>query len=99
MEKKFSLLGFEHYGKTALVEALMDKLDPSIIIVNENDLIEYNKEGITYPDVKPFMIRPLPKFSMYGEKIFICKGKHQYRKVKEPENNKNVWQCQCGKKI
>ena len=26
-------------------------------------------------------------------KLFICKGKHQYRETK------GVWQCQCGRKL
>lgn len=35
-----------------------------------------------------------PRPSLYPEKKFICKGKHQYR-----DNGKGVWICQCGKTI
>ena len=38
---------------------------------------------------------------IYGEKQFICKGKHQYREVKTKEDNLTIskWVCQCGRKL
>lgn len=35
-----------------------------------------------------------PTPSLYPEKKFICKGKHQYR-----NNGEGIWVCECGKTI
>jgi len=50
-------------------------------------------------DIKPIAITAPYKF---GEKEFKCKGKHQYREVKETQDDGFIavsWVCQCGRNI
>ena len=62
-----------------------------------------NKElNITGEYVRPYIITDPypPEFAVIDrEKKFICKGRHQYREVKETVNDvTNVsWVCQCGR--
>jgi hypothetical protein len=41
----------------------------------------------------------LAKYDYPKEKKFICKGRHQYREVRETKNNvtKSYWICQCSR--
>ena len=75
--------------KEDILHSLIEKIDQS------------SKELKYIQDNQPYLINAAPEM-LYPEKKFICKGKHQYREVKEKQEGGLIyvkWQCQCGKTI
>lgn len=69
--------------------------------LGHNDVIIIPQEAEPFPKSEPYTIHTL---SPKGGKQFICKGKHEYRKVERKEEFENgsivkvEWICQCGRK-
>lgn len=80
---------------TNLVSSLSKKLDDEVIVIDNESVgkkLQYGQEAIYTLD-NPYYPN-LPEIKAYGEsKPFVCKGKHEYRKVN------NEWICQCTKKL
>lgn len=88
MEKNIIIVGKEHLGKT-LHDLKHHNLNDAIVIISQ----ETNQ--LAFPQSEPFLLcNPYPIESMTGD--FVCKGKHQYKKV--DKNNLVEWICQCGRK-
>lgn len=55
------------------------------------------------PENKPFVItNPHPVGGYFtGGKQFVCKGKHEYREVKNESDGYIIikWVCQCGRQL
>lgn len=89
-------------------EILANQGHHDILIVTPEEFIT-DQMGLTpaIPIQEPIRIQPAPNIhSLYGEKEFVCKGKHQYREVVAEEKHldggimkKVEWVCQCGKKL
>ena len=48
---------------------------------------------------EPFIIsNPYKDLDIINNKQWVCKGKHQYRKIKT-ECGDTYWTCQCGKSL
>ena len=66
---------------------------PSIGVILVDELRKIKEES--YMDFsEPTPYSELPKSE---EKKFICKGKHQYREVRNEATGKVDWICQCSR--
>ena len=77
--------------KTALYESRLLKTFVPINNLETTSSMDFS-EPIAY-NARP----PIP--DLFEGKQFICKGKHQYREVREQEGSiiKCKWICQCGR--
>ena len=86
MNKNIVIVGT---GSSGLIGKSIAHLIPNdAIIVDVNNV----KEQLPFPKSEPFIIHKHPELKAYGEKEFVSKGKHQYKK-----NINGEWKCQCGK--
>jgi len=104
--KKVAIIGGHDMGKTTLSKMLVNNLkNESVVVVHRESLqntdsLETYYDSTQFSDPMPYVAAP--RFDLYGSKEFICKGKHQYREVKET-NEDNItsinWVCQCGRNM
>ena len=87
---KLGIIAHIDHGKTTIDKA--DLLIPALLDLLESEsYIDFSKP-IAY-NARP----PMP--DLFEGRQFICKGKHQYREVREHEGSviKCKWICQCGR--
>lgn len=84
--------------KAAIAAALAQQGHNNVIIMTPDEAKEYADNPLKRAtDVYKIEAPPILKY--VDEKEFICKGKHQYRKVEEEQACGGVyvkWVCQCG---
>lgn len=83
---------------TVIAEVLAHKHHNDVIIMTP----ERAKQEAMFPKSEPIVYKtnpPLPQ--IFEGKKLVCKGKHQYREVKEKDGSliKVRWVCQCGKSL
>lgn len=61
-----------------------------VIVENEQD------NGLFFSESNPYIINRIPPIANYYGKEFVCKGRHEYRRV--VNDNLVEWVCQCGRK-
>jgi len=103
---KFNSISDLHNGQ------LFDESEVSEIRFSERPRFGINESVSAYPQYdylnrvnEPYIISKLPDLkSVYGEKEFVCKGRHQYRLVDKVEKDMGegvitteIWKCQCGR--
>lgn len=107
------IIGHVDHGKTALTEAIISVLQSrggNVGIITNKQLSseideDFSKVLLSEP-CDPSYILPYvaaPKFAeLFNGKEFICKGKHQYRKVYSDTKegfHKGDWVCKCGREL
>ena len=92
IDKKIMIVGTigSHLtGKTIMAQTTCKDV---IVINNEEEV-----KQLPFPKEDTFIIKNrYPIETMTGD--FVCKGKHQYRKIKT-ECGDIYWSCQCGRKL
>ena len=88
-ERGIVIIGTGGAGRTALSQY-------DVEIFNDID-----KQNSLLSLIDPYVINNYPLETLSGQKDFICKGKHQYREVRETNDNVTTvnWVCQCGRKV
>ena len=90
--KKFAVIGTQPISISTYMPSI------GVIIVDELRKIKEELRKIkedSYVDFsEPTPYSELPKSE---EKKFICKGKHQYREVRNEATGKVDWICQCSR--
>lgn len=94
MKKKLAIIG-NGIEKEVIRRIVSEKgLDNIVVLTPEEaksigskNIEEASERYIDFEFSKPTDI------NIYGNKSFVCKGKHQYREVG------NEWVCQCGRKL
>ncbi len=89
MEKKLAIIGND-IEKAALQKCLND--DFVVVTLEEAKKIDDENIQLDTSYLQLEYVKP-PEINLYGNKPFVCKGKHQYREVG------NEWVCQCGRKL
>jgi hypothetical protein len=99
-QPKVLIVGEPSEGKTALIGDAASKLHliakESVIDLLRNQL-EQEEAVYTFSRPKEVVNFATP----YSTNEFVCKGKHQYREVREQKDGvTNVyWVCQCGRTL
>jgi len=97
--KNTAIIGNLGLGRSVICDVVKEKHLDMKIITEAQDMLEATSFKQTN---EPYILHQLPQISPYPEqKKFICKGKHQYRKVLEESEGYTIstWICQCGKKL
>lgn len=103
MENKVLVFGHIGVGKTALVDMIESKLNQKVTVITPNEA-----KQLPFPQSEP-----IPYTNPYADlnkidntKKFTCKGKHQYREVRNTVNEGEGgtlvsidWVCECGRKL
>ena len=90
---KLGIISHIDHGKTTIV---------NMPTPNINSIVQNNIEAKSYLDFNEAIPFHMVRHLLGNEgRQFICKGKHQYREVREHEGSviKCKWICQCGRKI
>ena len=100
MKDRIGIIGHVDHGFTtsaAMALHLANKVDSALIV----ETIDEEAKQLPFPQSEPFILNNPYAMQYIGERDFICKGKHQYREVKETNGNliKHSWVCQCGRKL
>ncbi len=105
MENKVVIIGHIGAGKTALIDSIESKLNQKVTVVAPDEA-----KQLPFNNIDPILITNhyeglLPPF-IDNTKKFTCKGKHQYREVRNTVNEGEGgtlvsidWVCECGRKL
>jgi len=88
--KKIAVIGGLGFGLTAMQRGKIEDAGIEIIEIDKPDDI-FDME--TEPPYMEFKLQAPPILHYHGQKEFVCKGKHQYKKEGDE------WICQCGRNI
>jgi hypothetical protein len=81
-------------GKDAMLAALAARGHSDVVVMTPEEAKEEASKILKLPTENyVYKLEPAPVPKIYGEKEFICKGKHQYRE------GASGWVCQCGRKL
>lgn len=98
MSKPIAIIGAGQ-DKAAIAAALAKQGYNDVIIMTPNEAKEYADNPFKRA-TDDYKIEAPAILKYVDEKEFICKGKHQYRKVEEEQASGGVfvkWVCQCGR--
>lgn len=99
-QPKVLIVGESSEAKTALI----NEASTSLHLITKEAFIDLRKqleqEEVVFSYSRPKEV-DINFATPYSTKEFVCKGKHQYREVREQEgvviNTK--WVCQCGRSL
>jgi len=101
MKNKLAIIG------SGLRNQIIEKLfaekgidDISVVTLEEAKKIDDENMELRTDYLELNYIKP-PEINLYGNKSFVCKGKHQYRPIEKRDGNiiHVEWVCQCGRKL
>lgn len=93
---RLGTIGIIDHSIIATAMSLVDKTKAEVVVVDDG------KDISSLASMKVKETQQLVEMLKYpGEKVFVCKGKHQYREVVTEDGNiiKGQWICQCGRKL
>jgi MoxR-like ATPase len=99
-QPKVLIVGEPSEGKTALI----GKLASALHLIAKEEFIDLQKqieqEEVVYTISRPKEV-DINFATPYSTKEFVCKGKHQYREVREQKDGviNTKWVCQCGRTL
>lgn len=95
--KTIAIVASHMAADTTRLQSMLEK-DNDVIIVDANTKAEELKNQFG-PAPIPYKMNPA--LLTIPENRFICKGKHQYREVKQQDGSqiKVRWICQCGREL
>ena len=99
MSKQIAIIGIGEDRISTLAMLAANGLH-DVDVVTPEEAAQMYLPPFENPQKNYFRITDIPQIDIYGEKSFVCKGLHEYRKVETKEGSmiKVEWICQCGRK-
>jgi hypothetical protein len=100
IQPKVLIVGEPSEGKIALI----GKSASTLHFIAKEEFIDFRKqleqEEAVYTLSRPKEV-DINFATPYSTKEFVCKGKHQYREVREQKDGviNTKWVCQCGRSL
>lgn len=102
MENKVVIVGHIGAGNTVLIDAIESKLNQKVTVITPDEA-----KQLPFPQSEAIPYEQMPILDyIYNAKKFTCKGKHEYREVRNTVNKGEGgtlifvdWVCECGRKL